>query len=316
MNRTNKTIISIVSVAIAVVICFFGYNFYQKKQAEVVSAEKLTAIHEVIKKFNDGNDRNERLNLLKDTLDEQSKYNLNSYKDSKVQDEYKNSITTMRTYFQNDYDSTIKTNTLSDVSAVSDEKVITDNKTKLDELTKTIDKEKDITFETEQQAQNKQSEIEKLIKDFFFNSYKYDSSNVSSLVDKLFILPRDNKLDVPLYNIEEIKIPLYEWWYNHILKDFYDTFNTDIEITNEELVIFGALMSLVNPDGTFTPYNSDDITNIPKSLLNEKIVTFDISYIKDKNLRLTLDGKPLSNPEVDMLDVSLSAIRYKREKNK
>lgn len=166
MNRNNKTIISIVSVAIAVVICFFGYNFYQKKQAEVVSAEKLTAIHEVIKKFNDGNDRNERLNLLKDTLDEQSKYNLNSYKDSKVQDEYKNSITTMRTYFQNDYDNTIKTNTLSDISAVSDEKVITDNKTKLDELTKTIDKEKDITFETEQQVQNKQSEIEKLVKKY------------------------------------------------------------------------------------------------------------------------------------------------------
>ena len=166
MNRNNKTIISIVSVAIAVVICFFGYNFYQKKQAEVVSAEKLTAIHEVIKKFNDGNDRNQRLNLLKDTLDEQSKYNLNSYKDSKVQDEYKNSITTMRTYFQNDYDNTIKTNTLSDISAVSDEKVITDNKTKLDELTKTIDKEKDITFETEQQVQNKQSEIEKLVKKY------------------------------------------------------------------------------------------------------------------------------------------------------
>ena len=166
MNRTNKTIISIVSVAIAVVICFFGYNFYQKKQAEVVSAEKLTAIHEVIKKFNDGNDRNERLNLLKDTLDEQSKYNLNSYKDSKVQDEYKNSITTMRTYFQNDYDSTIKTNTLSDISAVSDEKIITDNKTKLDELTKTIEKEKDYTFETDQKAQEKKSEIEKLVKKY------------------------------------------------------------------------------------------------------------------------------------------------------
>ena len=166
MNRKNKTIISIILIVIAVVICFFGYNFYQKKQAEVVSAEKLTAIHEVIKKFNDGNDRNERLNLLKDTLDEQSKYNLNSYKDSKVQDEYKNSITTMRTYFQNDYDSTIKTNTLSEINTVSDEKVIIDNKTKLDELTKTIDKEKDITFETEQQVQNKQSEIEKLVKKY------------------------------------------------------------------------------------------------------------------------------------------------------
>ena len=166
MNRNKKTIVSIVLLTIAVVICFFGYNFYQKKQEEVVSAEKLTAIHEVIRKFNNRNDRNERLNLLKDTLDGQSKYNLNSYKDSKVQDEYKNSITTMRTYFQNDYDNTLKTNTLSEINTISDEKVITDNKTKLNELTKTIEKEKDYTFETEQQAQNKQAEIEKLVKKY------------------------------------------------------------------------------------------------------------------------------------------------------
>ena len=166
MNRNNKTIISIVSAVITVVICLFGYNFYQKKQAEVVSAEKLTAIHEVIKKFNDGNDRNERLNLLKDTLDEQSKYNLNSYKDSKVQAEYKNSIKIMRTYFHNDYDNTIKANTISEVNTVSDEKKITDNITKLEGLTKTIDKEKDFTFETEQQSQEKKSEIEKLVKKY------------------------------------------------------------------------------------------------------------------------------------------------------
>ena len=72
----------------------------------------------------------------------------------------------MRTYFQNDYDKTLKTNTLSEINTVSDEKVITDNKTKLDELTKTIDKEKDYTFETEQQAQEKKSEIEKLVKKY------------------------------------------------------------------------------------------------------------------------------------------------------
>ena len=58
MNRNNKTIISIISVAIAVVICFFGYNFYQKKQAEVVSAEKLKALHDLTKKFSDETDRN------------------------------------------------------------------------------------------------------------------------------------------------------------------------------------------------------------------------------------------------------------------
>ena len=156
MKKNNKTIISIISVIIAVVICFFGYN----------SSEKLTALHELTKKFNDNNDRNERLNILKETLDEQSQYNLNSNREPKVQDEFKNSINTMRTYFHNDYDNTIKTYTLSDIITVSDEKKINDNKSKLNELTKTIEIEKDYTFESEQQAQEKQSEVEKLVKKY------------------------------------------------------------------------------------------------------------------------------------------------------
>ena len=53
MKKNNKTIISIISVIIAVVICFIGYNSYQRKQAEVVSSEKLTALHELTKKFNE-----------------------------------------------------------------------------------------------------------------------------------------------------------------------------------------------------------------------------------------------------------------------
>lgn len=154
-------------------------------------------------------------------------------------------------------------------------------------------------------------DIDKQLRYFYFSSHK------DEYIRKENILGLDNIQDyneLPLaLQLDEVRTNLYNWWYNHILKDFYDTFNTNIEITNEELTIFGALMSIVNPDGTFTPYNSDDITNIPKSLLNEKQVTFDISYIKDKNLRLTLDGKPLSNTEIEMLDVSLSAIRYNRQ---
>ena len=143
MKKNNKTIILIISVIISIGFCFFGYNLYQKKQAEVASAEKLTALHELTKQFNDENDRNKRLELLKDTLDEQSKYNLNSNKDSKVQDEFKNSINTMRTYFHNDYDNTLKKYTISDISSTSDNNKINDSKSKLDELTKTIEKEKD-----------------------------------------------------------------------------------------------------------------------------------------------------------------------------
>ena len=166
MNRNNKTIISIVSIIIALVICFFGYNLYQKKQAEVISAEKLTALHELTKQFNDENDRNNKFNLLKDTLDEQSKYNLNSYKDSKVKDEFKNIINIMRDYFHKDYDNTIKENNISELNNTSDEIKFSDKKAKLDNLTKVIEKEKDVTFETEEQAQEKKSEVEKLIKKY------------------------------------------------------------------------------------------------------------------------------------------------------
>ena len=165
-KKNNKIIISIISIIVALVICFFGYTLYQKKQVETVSSEKLTALHELTKKFNDENDRNKRLELLKDTLDEQSKYNLSSNKDLKVQDEFKNSINTMRTYFHNDYDNTLKKYTISDISSSSDNNKINDSKSKLDELTKTIEKEKDYTFETEKEAQEKQTEIEKLVKKY------------------------------------------------------------------------------------------------------------------------------------------------------
>ena len=165
-KKNNKTIISIIYIIVALVICFFGYTLYQKKQVETVSAEKLTALHELTKKFNDENDRDKRLELLKDTLDEQSKYNLSSNKDSKVLDEFKNSINTMRTYFHNDYDNTLKKYTISDISSTSDNNKINDSKSKLDELTKTIEKEKDYTFETEKEAQEKQTEIEKIVKKY------------------------------------------------------------------------------------------------------------------------------------------------------
>ena len=166
MNRNNKTMILVISVIIAVIVCFFGFNFYQKKQAETVSAEKLTALHELAKKFSDENDRSSKLNLLKDTLDEQSKYNLTSNKEPKVQEEFRTAVRYMRTYFHNDYDNTLKKYTISDISNTSDNHKINDSKSKLDELTKTIEKEQDITFETEQQAQEKKSEVEKVIKKY------------------------------------------------------------------------------------------------------------------------------------------------------
>mgnify|MGYP003084313122 FL=1 len=72
----------------------------------------------------------------------------------------------MRDYFHKDYDNTIKENNISDLNNTSDKSKFSDKKAKLDNLTKVIEKEKDVTFETEQQAQEKQSEVEKLIKKY------------------------------------------------------------------------------------------------------------------------------------------------------
>ena len=72
----------------------------------------------------------------------------------------------MRDYFHRDYDNTIKENNISDLNNTSDESKFSDKKAKLDDLTKVIEKEKDVTFETEEQAQEKKSEVEKLIKQY------------------------------------------------------------------------------------------------------------------------------------------------------
>ncbi len=72
----------------------------------------------------------------------------------------------MRDYFHRDYDNTIKENNISDLNNTSDESKFSDKKAKLDNLIKVIEKEKDITFETEEQAQEKKSEVEKLIKQY------------------------------------------------------------------------------------------------------------------------------------------------------
>ena len=275
MNKNNKTIISIVSIIAALVIGFFGYNLYQKKQAEVISAEKLTALHELTKQFNNENDRNNKFNLLKDTLDEQSKYNLNSYKDSKVQDEYKNSITTMRTYFQNDYDNTLKTNTLSEINTVSDEKVITDNKTKLDELTKTIEKEKDYTFETDQKAQEKKSEIEKLIKKYEERINELKTKSKDSKTNKENSAKnseeKSGKLNATHYENEYFSVDVPQKW-DKIWSLSMDVDSSNLGTPSQPAIIYsfkhdpegnvpfgGAQTIYVFPDGVPNKANSSPI---------------------------------------------------------
>lgn len=50
-KKNNKTIISIISIIVALLICFFGYTLYQKKQVETVSARKTNCTTRTHKKI-------------------------------------------------------------------------------------------------------------------------------------------------------------------------------------------------------------------------------------------------------------------------
>lgn len=174
--------------------------------------------------------------------------------------------------------------------------------------------------------------IEDVIRDFYFNDYKSSDSDVRNLIDSDYM--HNGELEVPLYHIEEITQPLYEWWYNYILQDIMrsgvkdniiyvdkeineiDTPVSEFEtnLSEGDRRLLSELWPLMNDDGTFTPNNDENkySLNISKEILNGKNVRFDLSTIYLKETILSLDGELLTNKEEEMLDVALGAIRYFR----
>ncbi|WP_442774071.1 helix-turn-helix domain-containing protein [Lactococcus hircilactis] len=151
--------------------------------------------------------------------------------------------------------------------------------------------------------------LDEIMRNFFFNSHK--TLRIKNLLEVEAKGSIENT-----YAIGVVRQELYEWWYNHILSDFYSYIDDDEApmILDSELDIILAIGALQDQDGKFTPAYDRNKTNITKELLGKQIIYFDLMSIKDKNLRLSLDGKFLSAQEIEMLNMSLGAIRYFRQK--
>ena len=120
-----------------------------------------------------------------------------------------------------------------------------------------------------------------------------------------------------IYEFDFIRKSLYEWWYNQILTDITDNLMSDDNKTIELSISEGELLmeveALRNTNGTFTPTNLENTTNLSKELLDGKTVTFDLRSITDKNVRALLDGQLLTNDELTAIKFTLNGIRYNRQ---
>ncbi|MCT0503877.1 helix-turn-helix domain-containing protein [Lactococcus cremoris] len=117
--------------------------------------------------------------------------------------------------------------------------------------------------------------------------------------------------ETSLYDFPFIRQSLFEWWYNQILTDITDNLMRGFSIS--EGAILMEVETLRNTNGTFTPTNLENTTNLSKELLDGKTVTFDFRSITDKNVRALLDGQLLTNDELTALKFTLNGIRYKRQ---
>ena len=117
--------------------------------------------------------------------------------------------------------------------------------------------------------------------------------------------------ETSLYDFPFIRQSLFEWWYNQILTDITDNLMRGFSISEGKLLM--EVETLRNTNGTFTPTNLENTTNLSKELLDGKTVTFDFRSITDKNVRALLDGQLLTNDELTALKFTLNGIRYKRQ---
>lgn len=113
----------------------YSYNNYKKSK---VDENKIIEIKKLINKFNDENNLDGKLNILKNTMNE---FNL-SKDNKKISEEYTVVINEMKQYFIEDYNTVFKNNKLEDINKELDIDKIKYKKTELNKLIELINREK------------------------------------------------------------------------------------------------------------------------------------------------------------------------------
>ena len=111
----KKRIIGITIIVIAIVICGITYFKHQENVKQENITKQVNELENIKTNFSNTEERDEKFDILKSTVQKQEKYDKSKEKDNKVLAKYKEIILAMQLEFVDEYNEIIKENTISDI---------------------------------------------------------------------------------------------------------------------------------------------------------------------------------------------------------
>lgn len=148
MKDKKRMLISLV-IIIILIGCGIGYYIYQDHSKQNDINKKISEISEFEKEFSTTKERSNKFDILKSMVGEINEYNLSSKKYEEVYDKYEDTISNMQKVFKEEYDNTIRENTIDNLDNIEDSGVINVSTENLNALSTTIESEKEYTLSSD-----------------------------------------------------------------------------------------------------------------------------------------------------------------------
>lgn len=155
-------IISITIIAILLIGFGTGYYIYQDKAKQKEINDKLNEISNSEKEFSNAENRETKFDILKSTFEQMEEYETSSSKYEEISNKYTDVISNMQTIFKEEYNTSIKDNTIDNLDNSEDITIITTYTENLNSLLSTIESEKDYTLSNDSEYSEYANKISNL----------------------------------------------------------------------------------------------------------------------------------------------------------
>lgn len=162
--KSKKTILVVVAIIVVLLGCGIGYYIYQDKSKQADINEKINEISESEKTFSTVKDRNDKFDILKSTFEKMEEYNSSPTKYDRISEKYVETISNMQTEFKEEYNNTIKENTIDNLDSSEDIEALNMKTENLNALSTTIESEKKYTLPSDSDYQEYTKKISSLTK--------------------------------------------------------------------------------------------------------------------------------------------------------
>lgn len=155
-------VISIIIIAILLIGFGTGYYIYQDKAKQKEINDKLNEISNSEKEFSNAENRETKFDILKSTFEQMEEYETSSSKYEEISNKYTDVISNMQTIFKEEYNNSIKDNTIDNLDNSEDITMITTYTENLNSLLSTIESEKDYTLSNDSEYSEYANKISNL----------------------------------------------------------------------------------------------------------------------------------------------------------